>query len=47
MKKILVERVYLFPNGTEKCEINMTAEDIVYAENKIRNELIKNLHIKV
>lgn len=46
MKDITVERIYVYPDGVEKAESDMSAEEISAAEEKIRNELIKRLYLK-
>ncbi len=46
MKNIKIERVYIFPDGSEKSENDMSAEEISSAEENIRNKLRERLNIK-
>ena len=46
MKKLSIERVYVFPDGTEKAESDMSAEEIIATEDNIRKRLRERFNIK-
>ena len=46
MKELSIERVYVFPDGTEKAESDMSVEEIIAAEDNIRKKIKERFNIK-
>ncbi len=46
MKELSIERVFVFPDGTEKAESDISAEEIMAAEDNIRKRLRERFNIK-